>query len=1217
MGDVFLRALSADLEQTQRALPPYCLFCVPQPRSLLADEAITQDVLYTHFLMPTDAAAAPERRLGDYDTLNGKQVAVLGSHIHTGKGFGDRRQVRILLSEKREIHHQEVTVLHISRPLEGGIEVPEDPSEIDVATFRRYTAILRSFPENELVFYQLDETISQVHKICAQEQVYERYKQTLPANLKEEWEAAVEELIHAGSFDDVEEDYRLQRRHGGGVSHLLQIQQVVECYLMESLHELIFPRVVASCQEQDKKLQQVMYRMRHYTPEDFGLRKEFQCFAAEARDTLLTVTQKKTPLDMLLVFKTCIDRVSDAITLNVKLRRLDFETYQLTTDDILDQLLFVLVQAFNQVLREKAEGVAGSASPFPIAAVIRYISDYHFINSNTTALGFTIANFQVAVEYFMMRADHDDDCKDCADLALQRGNAGFGCSQVIEESMCVRAAHKIRRDLMKAVENVELARRDTGAETGQDSPHAIAIESSDSAANGVTSMKRLSIIGEWSAPDKVEDISTGDSSADSLTVHPVEFVGAEQLTSVSDTNIINVSGGQRFFAAVAEDGKLFTWGDSSGGRLGYVIADGDSRRVSCPQRVFALEQHMIIQVSCGAFHTLVTDLNGHVFAWGSNTRGQLGFLSPGTPSTAVETPSVVGDLRGMYMSSVACGEYHSLALSSDGRVFSWGCSKYGKLGRAAEGLLDVVQPREVDADWTGWAMDMKSRIGSGERYAVRCIAAGKDHSLAISSDGAGFTWGRGDSGQLGHGCYMDVSEPKQVMAISAAITDKCGLIDIAGGNDFSVFLLENGTTYICGRDPSLDADKPHLSPTLLTLPSTLEREFFGQITAVSSGEAQRFTVNPFGQLTLADEDHAKLVNISDALVQAKFEEYEEYLNSEKRVDISRWKKFKTSGAAMTYLERKKSNPDSNLPEMCMVGPLPGTLDEIMFGLVSPTLEAMRIKSSYLNDFSAAAVLASVVEPTEEEPFRSVVVKWMEIDIPGASVGIVRNRDYIYVESSGILHLKNGESVGYHLFHSVNFPETHELPGRVRGNMSLCAIFHQEGPDQTDCFGTGVMDPRGDIIRSMAVSGMVQAIMAGLKYSYCGQMKKLAWLLEHKHAEQRERSARVVKPVCVTCSKPTKNSKLRVGKSDSTCKLCFAALCGSCKVSKKLSFISPDLELAQRKVAFCVKCLMEATRLDTLEAARQQFVYKQTIHRSAYSSIACNERLNSVSSTSLS
>ncbi|OWZ08437.1 hypothetical protein PHMEG_00019020 [Phytophthora megakarya] len=276
----------------------------------------------------------------------------------------------------------------------------------------------------------------------------------------------------------------------------------------------------------------------------------------------------------------------------------------------------------------------------------------------------------------------------------------------------------------------------------------------------------------------------------------------------------------------------------------------------------------------------------------------------------------------------------------------------------------------------------------------------------------------------------------------------------------------------------------------------------------------------------------------------------------------------------------------------MVGPLPGTLEENMFGMVNPTLEAMRIKASYLNDFSAAAVLAAVVEPTVDDPFRSVIIKWMEIDIPGASIGVVKNRDYVYVESTGIMKLKNGERIGYHLLHSVNFPQTHELPNRVRGNMSLSAIFHQEAPDRTDCRGNGVMDPAGDLIRPMAVAGMVQATMAGVKYSYCGQMKKLAWLLDQRHADIRERSAPVVKPVCVTCSKSTKNSKLKFGKSSSTCKLCFQALCGSCKVYKKLSFIAPDLELSQRKVAFCVKCLMEATRLDTVEAACHQFVYHQ-------------------------
>ncbi|KAE8987975.1 hypothetical protein PR002_g21903 [Phytophthora rubi] len=81
---------------------------------------------------------------------------------------------------------------------------------------------------------------------------------------------------------------------------------------------------------------------------------------------------------------------------------------------------------------------------------------------------------------------------------------------------------------------------------------------------------------------------------------------------------------------------------------------------------------------------------------------------------------------------------------------------------------------------------------------------------------------------------------------------------------------------------------------------------------------KRFTVNPFEELTLTAEDRVKLLDIADAITFAKVEEYEEYLNNEKRVDLSRWKKFTRSGATTTYLERKKVNPTSNMPETLMV-----------------------------------------------------------------------------------------------------------------------------------------------------------------------------------------------------------------------------------------------------------------------------------------------------------
>ncbi|CAH0489046.1 unnamed protein product [Peronospora farinosa] len=94
---------------------------------------------------------------------------------------------------------------------------------------------------------------------------------------------------------------------------------------------------------------------------------------------------------------------------------------------------------------------------------------------------------------------------------------------------------------------------------------------------------------------------------------------------------------------------------------------------------------------------------------------------------------------------------------------------------------------------------------------------------------------------------MDVTEPMQVMAIAGT----SGLVDVAGGNTFSLFLVENGTAYICGRDPSLNADKLLLSPSLLSLPSQLAHKFLGQIVSVSCGEMHYALLSKCGALLVS------------------------------------------------------------------------------------------------------------------------------------------------------------------------------------------------------------------------------------------------------------------------------------------------------------------------------------------------------------------------------
>lgn len=90
----------------------------------------------------------------------------------------------------------------------------------------------------------------------------------------------------------------------------------------------------------------------------------------------------------------------------------------------------------------------------------------------------------------------------------------------------------------------------------------------------------------------------------------------------------------------------------------------------------------------------------------------------------------------------------------------------------------------------------------------------------------------------------------------------------------------------------------------------------------------------------------------------------------------------------------------------------------MFGVISPTLESMRLKASYIDDISSASVLSTIVKPTPEDPLQSLELKWMQLDLPLRSTKMVKNRDFVYMEATGIMRTEDGEEIGYHIQHSI-------------------------------------------------------------------------------------------------------------------------------------------------------------------------------------------------------
>ncbi|KAH7521117.1 hypothetical protein JRO89_XSUnG0110100 [Xanthoceras sorbifolium] len=134
-------------------------------------------------------------------------------------------------------------------------------------------------------------------------------------------------------------------------------------------------------------------------------------------------------------------------------------------------------------------------------------------------------------------------------------------------------------------------------------------------------------------------------------------------------------------AAITESGELYTWGrDEADGRLGLGPGRGPNEGggLSIPSRVKALPVP-VAAVSCGGFFTVVLTEEGQLWNWGANSNYELG---RGDKVGGWE-PKPVPSLEGVRIIQIACGGYHSLALTDEGKVLSWGYGGHGQLGHSS------------------------------------------------------------------------------------------------------------------------------------------------------------------------------------------------------------------------------------------------------------------------------------------------------------------------------------------------------------------------------------------------------------------------------------------------------------------------------------------------------------------------------------------------------
>ncbi len=221
-----------------------------------------------------------------------------------------------------------------------------------------------------------------------------------------------------------------------------------------------------------------------------------------------------------------------------------------------------------------------------------------------------------------------------------------------------------------------------------------------------------------------------------------------QVSDLTDVAAITSQGDH--ILALKADGTVWTWGDNSHGWLGVTTTETcgeySTPCSSTPMEISGLTD--VIAIAAGSSHSIVLKADGTVWAWGSNSAGQLG------DKTTIDspTPIQVSDLADV--AAIASRGDHSLALKTDGTIWTWGDNYHGQLG-----VTTTETCGEYSTPCSSTPMEVSGLTD------VIAIAAGSSHSIVLKTDGTVWTWGSNKFGQLGNATTTDSTVPVPVLVM--------------------------------------------------------------------------------------------------------------------------------------------------------------------------------------------------------------------------------------------------------------------------------------------------------------------------------------------------------------------------------------------------------------------------------------------------------------------
>ncbi len=274
----------------------------------------------------------------------------------------------------------------------------------------------------------------------------------------------------------------------------------------------------------------------------------------------------------------------------------------------------------------------------------------------------------------------------------------------------------------------------------------------------------------------------------------------------------SVTAGNNHSVAIASDGTIWAWGSNSSGQIGQGTTDASAHSVPVQIGTLTTWQTAVGALSAGGDFTLALQTSGQLYAWGTNGNGQLGDASTTTRST----PTLIGSAT--TWSKVAPGSSFSATLRTDGTLWTWGLNSSGQLGDGS--LVQRTAPVQVGTD-TNW----------------QSLSAGAAWILARKGDNTLWSCGANSIGQIGQGFADAVARGN----VPTQVGTDANWVSSAAGSGVSLAVKSDGTLWAWGS--FINGPQGVLPRIPLPLAPSL-----GPIASVTAGNVNDVVTRPDGSL---------------------------------------------------------------------------------------------------------------------------------------------------------------------------------------------------------------------------------------------------------------------------------------------------------------------------------------------------------------------------------